>query len=184
LITIRPVAPGEERLLWNVFRSSVHEFSRSQYSHEQLNAWAPAQYPGDVWESRITRNRPFVAELDGVIAGFADLHPDGYIDQFFVSGKAGGKGVGKRLMQTLEAAAKAKNLSCMFSNVSLNAEPFFLKHGFVVQERQQVIVRGVTFDNARMCRVLSWVTGRDREGVEVAPQRWGNQHGNATPASD
>jgi putative acetyltransferase len=155
MISIRRIATGEEPLLWNVFHSSVHEVARSHYTQEQLDAWAPAQYPGDAWESRVIRNCPFVAELEGVIVGFADIQPNGYIDQFFVSGKAAGKGVGMRLMAVLEEIAKANHIPRMFSNVSTSAEPFFLKHGFVVQERRSVMIRGVTLSNARMCRLLS-----------------------------
>ncbi len=159
MITIRRVAAGEEHVLWSVFHSSVHEIAKSHYNQEQLDAWAPAEYPRDAWASRILQNRPFIAELEGMIVGFADIQPNGYIDHFFVSGKMTGKGVGARLMQALEETAKANNIPCMFSNVSRSAESFFLKHGFLVEFRRQVMVEGVNLDNARMYRVLQ-VTNR------------------------
>ena len=155
MISIRRVAAGEERLLWTVFRSSIHEIARSHYNQAQLEAWAPAEYAEEAWASRIIRNRPFIAELEGNIVGFADIQTDGYIDQFFVSGDAVGKGIGRRLMQKLETTAGANKIPCMYSNVSRNAEPFFLRHGFVIQQRRQVLLRGVKFDNARMYKFLS-----------------------------
>lgn len=44
--------------------------------------------------------------------------------------------------------------SQLFADVSLTAEPFFRKSGFVVEARQQVEVRGVVLANARMCKEL------------------------------
>lgn len=153
-VSIRRMARGEERLLWEVFRSSVHGIARLHYSPEQLDAWAPARYPGDPWEARLRRNRPFVAEMHGVIVGFADVQPEGRIDQFYVSPAGAGRGVGRHLMAELEAEARRAGTQKMFADVSLSAEAFFARQGFVVEERQDVLVNGAAFRNARMTRRL------------------------------
>lgn len=69
-----------------VFHSSVHQLARQHYTAEQLHAWAPADYDAAQWAERLHANRPWVAEVESCIAGFADLQPSGYIDQFFCSG--------------------------------------------------------------------------------------------------
>lgn len=40
------------------------------------------------------------------------------------------------------------------ADTSLAAESFFSRHGFVVVERQTVLVRGVELANARVCKAL------------------------------
>ncbi|MCH7628116.1 MAG: GNAT family N-acetyltransferase, partial [Proteobacteria bacterium] len=82
------------------------------------------------------RNRPFVAELDDEIVGYADIQPSGYIDQFFVSGSHPRRGVGTMLMARLHQEAISLGLKELTSDVSKTAEPFFLRHGFQVVERR------------------------------------------------
>ncbi|MDM4769302.1 GNAT family N-acetyltransferase [Solimonas sp. SE-A11] len=149
---IRAYRPGEEAALREVFRSSVHQRARRNYSAEQLDAWAPLEYDQDWWNNRIRGNRPFVAEIDGRIAGYADLQDSGYIDQFFVAGGHTGHGVGSALMRHLLAEATRRRIGGLFADVSLTAESFFARHGFTVETRRQVVVRGVTLANARMRR--------------------------------
>lgn len=147
---IRAYRPGEEGALREVFHSSVHQRAKRNYSAEQLDAWAPREYDHDWWSNRIRGNRPFVAEVEGRIAGYADLQDSGYIDQFFVAGGHTGQGVGSALMRHLLAEAARRRIGVLFANVSLTAEPFFARHGFVVEARRQVMVRGITLANARM----------------------------------
>lgn len=45
----------------------------------------------------------------------------------------------------------------LWADVSLCAEPFFSRNGFVVEARQQVEVRGVVLANARMAKRLAGV---------------------------
>lgn len=149
---IRAYRPGEEAALREVFRSSVHQRASRDYSPEQLEAWAPREYDPDWWNRRIHGNRPFVAEVDGRIAGYADLQDSGYIDQFFVAGGHTGRGVGSALMRHLLGEAARRRIGALFADVSLTAEPFFARHGFVVETRRQVVVRNVSLANARMRR--------------------------------
>lgn len=152
---IREFRPGEEAALRAVFHSSVHQRACRDYSPAQLEAWAPLAYDSAAWAERICRNRPWVAELDGRIAGYADLQASGYIDQFFVAGDCTGRGVGSALMHRLLAEAERRRLPSMYAEVSLTAQAFFAQHGFVVEERRTVLVRGQTLGHARMRRLVA-----------------------------
>jgi putative acetyltransferase len=96
-----------------------------------------------------------VAEIGGAPVGFADLQDSGYIDQFFVAGTHAGLGVGQALIARLLHAAPAHGVEALWANVSLRAEPFFTRHGFVVEVRQVVERHGVQLRNARMRRRLA-----------------------------
>lgn len=77
---LRPIHPGDEPVLRAVFHSSVHALACRDYRAEQLAAWAPHQYDAAQWGERLRDNQPFIVELDGTIAGYADLSADGGID--------------------------------------------------------------------------------------------------------
>lgn len=151
---IRPFLPGDESALRAVFHSSVHQLACQHHTAEQLQAWAPTDYDAAQWAERLRANQPFVAELDGYIAGFADVQPSGYIDHFFVAGAYGGRGVARALMAQIHQTAQQAGVPRLWADVSLSAEPFFSRSGFVVEVRQQVEVRGVVLANARMGKQL------------------------------
>ena len=155
---IRPYAAGEELSLLAVFQSSVRGLASRDYTPAQIDAWAPAVIGGDDrmrWIARIRANRPWVAEVDRRLAGFADLQPTGYIDQFFVAAEFSGKGIGAALMRHLHATARSQGIVELFSHVSLTAQPFFEHVGFRVESEQDPVVRGVALRNAVMRKSLS-----------------------------
>jgi putative acetyltransferase len=154
-LTLRRARHGEEFHLWEVFQSSVHGLARPYYTLAQLAAWAPPVYPGAAWYDRIRHNKPFVAEHGGVVQGYADVHADGYIDQFFVAESAARQGVGSLLMNTLVQEATQLGASSLYSKVSLSAQSFFRRFGFSVEAQQEVVVRGITLRNARMVMDLT-----------------------------
>lgn len=151
---IRDFIQGEESVLHAVFYSSVHELARGEYERVQLEAWAPRLYDATKWGERIRKNRPFVAEIGGTVAGFADLQVSGHIDLFFVSAQFAGRGVGGALMEHIHRVARRRRISALTADVSLTAEPFFARYGFVVERRKVVVVNGVPLRNARMRKNL------------------------------
>jgi len=151
---IRQFKAGDEAALLAVFRSAVHQVAARNYSLEQVLAWAPSDLAVEEFGVRLRENKPFVAVMGLEPVGFADLQEDGYIDQFYVSGHLGGRGIGCLLMNHLEAEAALRGIKGLYSFVSLTAEPFFAGRGFYVEERRRPILRGVTFDNALMRKPL------------------------------
>ncbi len=151
---IREFALGDEPYLAEVYRQAIHQTAAADYTPEQLAAWCPAQHDPDRWAERIRGIKPFVAELDGVIVGYADVQSDGHIDHFFVAPEAGRRGVGSALMQRIHDVARVNRLSRLYSEVSLTARPFFEKFHFTVNEAQVVIVRGIPLNNFRMSKSL------------------------------
>lgn len=154
-LRIREFAEGDESELRQVFHSSIHQVASRNYSAEQIEAWAPAQFDAQEWAARMRGIRPFVAELAGQVAGYADLQPDGYIDHFYVAGHAGGQGVGRALMGHIHEAASVQGIARLWSHVSLTAQPFFERAGFVIVERRLVTVRGAALANARMQKFIA-----------------------------
>jgi putative acetyltransferase len=152
---IRPYRPGEEEQLRAIFHSSVHGIARRDYTQEQLHAWAPEQYDAALWRQRMRANQSLVVEVDGALAAFTDLQPSGYIDMFFVAAPYAGRGIGQALLQHIVALANGRGIAELRSDVSLTAESFFERHGFTVETRNQVAVRGEVLNNATMRKLLA-----------------------------
>ncbi|MBV8660127.1 MAG: GNAT family N-acetyltransferase [Burkholderiales bacterium] len=153
-VRIRLFQETDVPALHGVFYSAIHQLAAGYYAPAQLDAWAPADRDMAQWRERMLGIKPYVAEIDGRIAGYADLQADGYIDHFFVSGDFGRRGVGTALMSHILAQAEARQLTALTSDVSLAAEVFFTSFGFEVETRQAVPVRGQVLHNAKMRKRL------------------------------
>ena len=152
---LRRFLPGDEAALFRVYFSSIHEIASRDYTRDQVDAWAPFDLDPGLWRERVRKIDPFVV-LEGLeIVGYADVQPSGYIDHFFVAGGHGGKGVGSLLMRRIHEEASTLKLAELTSDVSRTAQPFFLRHGFVVVEQRRPLRRGVAIPNALLRKSLS-----------------------------
>ena len=151
---IRQFRIGDEIALFQVFYSAIHEVASRDYTVDQIEAWAPADLDQAPWAEHLRNLRPFVAEVDGKIVGYADIQPNGYIDHFFVSGAHPRQGIGTLLMNQIHEEARFLGIDELTSDVSMTAEPFFELHGFHVVRRGFPIRRGVTLQNALMQKNL------------------------------
>lgn len=140
--------------LFQVFYSAIHEIASRDYTVDQIEAWAPADLDEALRAEHPRNLRPFVAEVDGTIVGYADIQPNVYIDHFFVSGTHTRQGIGTLLMSRIHEEAGFLGIDELTSDVSLTAEPFFELHGFHVVRRGFPVRRGVTLQNALMQKNL------------------------------
>ncbi|CAN5408104.1 GNAT family N-acetyltransferase [soil metagenome] len=148
---IREFQEGDELSLWNVFYSAVHVTTAADYSPEQIELWATTVNPDMAkWTNRMRGIRPFVAESDGEIVGYADVQPNGYIDHVFVSPTVARRGVGSALMRRILETARDRGMSVLTSNVSVTAQPFFYYWGFEIQSMNPACICGITFRNFQM----------------------------------
>lgn len=160
---VRACHAGEEPALLAIFRAAVRTTAAGDYGAEQIEAWSPAHWSPaqcERWIERVRALRPFVAEVDGVVAGYADLQDDGLIDHFYVSPDFARRGVGAALMSHALAQARERGLRSVHSHVSRTAQPFFARYGFETVAQRRPEVRGVEVPNAEMRLTLD--AGADR----------------------
>lgn len=149
-VKLRRFQTTDADALRELFNQTVRQVNKRDYTATQLAAWAPDDYDRQAWLERLRQNRPFIAEIDGTIVGFADVQADGYIDHFFCSASTQGRGVGRALMNKL----LAHDYPRLYANVSITARPFFEYFGFRLVREQQVDVRGETLTNYLMEKLL------------------------------
>lgn len=154
MITSRDFRQGDEPALRAVFESAIHEVAIRHYTQEQVDAWAPRGWDPMLWATRMQGIAPFVVEREGAIIGYADVQANGYIDHFFVSGSAGGQGVGRLLMRRIHERAAESGIAELTSEVSRTAQPFYRHFGFEIVDHHISVVRGVELPYAAMRKVL------------------------------
>ncbi len=145
-VTLRPYRPEDAPALLALFKDTIRRVNARDYRPDQIAAWASDDIDPDAWQARFEGRFARVAEVDGGIAGFVDMTPDGYLDRLFVSADHQGQGIAKALMDEVLAEAKRLGLPKIEVQVSLTARPFFEKHGFFVVENRRVEIRGAMLD--------------------------------------
>lgn len=153
-VITRPYESGDASATAEIFLRAITEVASRDYTPSQIAAWARVEDLiawGSVRESRPT----WIAEIHGQVVGFADLTGDGLLDMMFVHPQYQGVGVASSLLHKVEAQARAWNMSCLSTEASRTARPFFERRGFRVVRAQQVQKRGETLENFLMEKSLA-----------------------------
>jgi putative acetyltransferase len=153
-VHIRPYVVSDLDTLIALFNGAVRRVASRDYTPAQIAAWAPDTPDRTAWAARLAGRATLVAEIDGVVAGFSDLEPDGHIDMLFVDADYQGRGVAGALLDRIEAMAREQGLERLFTEASITARPMFEHRGFSVETAQDVALRGQTFRNYRMVKAL------------------------------
>ncbi|WP_026972032.1 GNAT family N-acetyltransferase [Aliagarivorans marinus] len=155
MIEIRNYERQDAPVTWDLKFQTIRNINIRDYSAEHVAAWAPANIDADAWLKRVNEMKPFIAEINGQVVGFADLQKDGYIDHFFCHADYQGIGVGRALMAHIFAVGSEKGVSHYYSAVSITARPFFERFGFRVVKEQQMEVNGLLLSNFLMEKLVS-----------------------------
>ena len=139
-------------VLLDLFRNTVRNVNSRDYSPQQIAAWIECVDP-ERWQITLAQHLTLVAELDGVVVGFADIVPEtGYLDRLYVHCDYQRLGIATALCNRLEPLSQTGKV---FSDVSVTAEPFFAARGYQVVRRQLVERCGVLLPNCVMLRKLT-----------------------------
>ena len=152
---IREAVPGDVPQIVRIFFETIHRVNTRDYTAAQVAAWAPAVPDAEAWAARKLPTRTtFVADDDGVIAGFGELEPSGHIDCFYCRHDYQRRGVGSAILARIEERARSLGAARLFAEVSITAHPFFEARGFSVVRQQTVVRRGVELTNFVMDKPL------------------------------
>lgn len=148
-ICIRSYQPTDAKVLAQIYYDTIHTVNSTDYTKEQLDAWAPASTLNDLsqWKNKWSRTAPLVATVNETVVGFAEFEETGHIDCFYCHHLWIGRGVGHALMRAIESKVREKGIKRIYAEVSITAKPFFERAGFQAIKRQTVICRNVAMEN-------------------------------------
>lgn len=135
--------------LATLFYNTVHTVNARDYTQTQLDVWATGQVDLAAWDRSFLAHNTFVAELDGVIAGFGDIDETGYLDRLYVHKDYQRQGIAAALCDAMEKTVPGR----IVTHASITARPFFEGRGYTVVRAQQVERQGVLLTNYVMEKV-------------------------------
>lgn len=154
MMNIRFATKKDIPAIKELFRSTILSVNLKDYTPEQVGCWAARGEDVSVWEERINEQYFILAEENNTILGFAALKLSGYLNSMFVHKDYQGKGIATFLLKKIEEYARLKDISEIIADVSITAQPFFSKKGYVILEQQTVCI-GISMTNYKMLKVLS-----------------------------
>lgn len=141
---IRQYNSSDLKYIADLFYETVHTINAKDYTRSQLDAWATGHIDLDRWNESLSSHYSLVAIEDGIIVGFGDMDPSGYLDRLYVHKDYQHQGIGSALCDKLESAFSVPKIT---THASITARPFFLHRGYHVVKEQQVIRSGISLTN-------------------------------------
>ncbi|MCO7188607.1 MULTISPECIES: GNAT family N-acetyltransferase [unclassified Pseudoalteromonas] len=142
------------REIADLFHSAVHAIAKDDYTQAQKAVWAPTPPDYAFWSKRLANKLPWVAVLNGRIAGFIELDDDGHIDCAYTHPEFQGLGIASALYRKLETQAREQGLPRLYVKASKPARRFFATRGFAMVKRNEIVRHGVTLINYTMEKTL------------------------------
>jgi putative acetyltransferase len=160
-VTVRAAVVEDAAELHALAEAAILRSAAEHYTEQQLQAWAGRRsVQGHV--RMIERTRAFVATDEDRIVGFATVALSrehglaaGEVDQLFVHPDAGGRGVARLLLSTVERAAREAGLTELVTHASWRAVPVFQRYGFVPTQVETVSVGDQELTRALMRKALA-----------------------------
>ena len=147
---IRRVTPDDALAIATLYHDTVRKINSRDYASAQIQAWAGATPDEEKWRERQSSRTTFVEERDGSIRGFAELEDNGHIGAVYVHADYQRQGIARGLLQELEKEAIARGVTCLLTEASITAQPFFANLGFETVAAQDKEYCGQIFRNYRM----------------------------------
>jgi N-acetylglutamate synthase-like GNAT family acetyltransferase len=157
LMYIRAIKAEDLKSIVALFKETVHHVNAKDYTSEQLKVWAPRlmHHNNHRWQSLLS-NIAYLAEIDNVIVGFADITTEGYLDRLFVHKDYQRQGIASMLLNKLESSLFERGIKKVSTEASITAKPFFEQMGYlVVKEQNKQRPGGVTLTNFLMEKRLN-----------------------------
>lgn len=153
---LRPFQLEDTAAVFQLFHKTVHSVNLQDYSLAEVEAWVPSTEPDlQKWGQRFLDQHTLIAEVNGQIAGFANLDEAGLnIDMVYTHKDFQGQGVATALVGSLEAQAHENGAIAINLAASITARPFFERRGYRYIRDNEVERKGVVLRNFIMRKVL------------------------------
>jgi putative acetyltransferase len=157
---IRTATEDDVPEIRQVIRAAILGLASRDYPREVLENWgvnSPAAVTRQQQAIRQFRELTWVAVTGNTIVGFSALDPQqGVVSAVYVAAERARSGIGTRLLAAGEQKARVLGITRLTLTSSVNAEPFYRRHGYAsVGECTHVLATGVPMRAVRMEKLLA-----------------------------
>ncbi len=146
--------PGDLVEIIELFKTTVREVNKRDYTPEQIMAWAPDEVDQKFWARRLNRYTTLVARTDDGIVGFGVLSPTANIEMLYVHKDHQLEKTGTDILNELEKKAREMGMKKLTTQASITASSFFEKMGYKTVAKQKQLLRGVSLEGYSMAKNL------------------------------
>jgi putative acetyltransferase len=139
-VIVRKMLDEDARAFLEVHNAAVRGLAAQDYPPEVIDDWAGSLPVSEESVQRLLTNPDreirLVAEIDGAIVAIGCLVvANCELRACYVTPAAARKGIGSALVWEIERIARERGLRYLQMDSSVNAEPFYLQHGYSVCQR-------------------------------------------------
>ncbi|KRR26391.1 hypothetical protein CQ14_02520 [Bradyrhizobium lablabi] len=114
--------------LHDIRRRSIRELAPPRISVAEAQAWA-SKLTLSGMEQKLHELEIWVAELDGIVAGWGAIRAD-RLEGLYTAPEFAGQGVGAGLLGMLEGLLRDREFPSVHAEASSNARDFYLRRGY------------------------------------------------------
>lgn len=138
----------------SIFRDTIREVNKKDYSDKQIQVWSSGADEADKWKNRIKKTYFLVAEIEEQIVGFAYLKGGNYLDGMFVHKDFQRRTIGSKLLRIMESRASINGFEMIKAEASITALEFFDSHFYEIEKKQKKSLKGIVLENYIVSREL------------------------------
>ena len=124
----RLAKPDDAIGLFEIRRKAILELALRGMPEGEAKAWA-AQLTLAGMQQKLSQFEIWVAELDGVTAGWGGIRSD-TLEALYTAPEFAGRGVGTALLEMLERRMLESGIDAVRAEASSNAHAFYLRRGY------------------------------------------------------
>lgn len=153
-LTIRQANENDCAEIGKLYNETVRTVNAKDYTEKEIEIWSELGKKPDVWKRKISGQYFLVAVIEDKIVGISSIEKNGYLDFMYVHKDHQRSGIAKRLLEEIENKGIEQNNEEIWAYVSITANPFFEKHGYVFAGEKIITVQGVDFVDRIMKKKL------------------------------
>lgn len=132
---IRQAVASDVEAIMVIHVAAIRETCSSAYEPEEIAAWASGGMNPERYLPGISQGRVLVAVEESAVLAFSEFDATtGEVLGMFVAPAHLRRGIGRLLLQTVEATAVQRGVTRLQLQSTLNAIEFYRANGFVVDE--------------------------------------------------
>lgn len=151
---LRRAQSGDAPHMASVLADAVWGLTGDMYTKVQKQAWINS-VRSEYFQTLIAlaQHDIWVVQRENDLVAFGVLHVD-EVSYLYVRAAWAGRGLGSRLLNVLEQTARRRGVGSLFVRSSLNARPFYERHGFTLTGRLIFVREGVAMPSLAMEKTL------------------------------
>lgn len=153
-LSIRQANENDCVEIGRLYYETVRTINAKDYTEKEIEIWSGLGKKLEVWKRKVSEQYFLVAVSDGMIVGISSIENNGYLDFMYVHKDYQRRGIAKRLLEGIEKKAIEQSNVEIWAYVSITANPFFEKNGYVFEGEKIITVQGVDFVDRIMKKKL------------------------------